>query len=68
LGPGKVENPDDVIISSTNRNFPGRMGKPFKDGKETEGGYVYLASPATVTASCVTGFINNPHELLSITI
>ncbi len=39
-------------ISSTNRNFVGRMGSP-----ESE---VYLASPATVAASAVAGKIVNP--------
>ncbi len=39
-------------ISSTNRNFVGRMGSP-----ESE---VYLASPATVAASAIKGFIADP--------
>jgi 3-isopropylmalate/(R)-2-methylmalate dehydratase large subunit len=38
-------------ISSTNRNFVGRMGSP-----ESE---VYLASPATVAASAIAGKIVN---------
>jgi len=42
-------------ISSTNRNFVGRMGSP-----ESE---VYLASPATVAASSVKGFIADPRNL-----
>jgi 3-isopropylmalate/(R)-2-methylmalate dehydratase large subunit len=40
-------------ISSTNRNFTGRMGSP-----ESE---VYLASPATVAASAIAGKIVNPN-------
>lgn len=40
-------------ISSTNRNFVGRMGSP-----ESE---VYLASPATVAASAIAGKIVNPN-------
>jgi len=42
----------ESCISSTNRNFPGRMGH--------KNGQIYLASPAAVAASAIHGEISDP--------
>ncbi len=49
--------PQTRCISSTNRNFPGRMGN---------GGRVHLASPTVVAASAVLGRIAAPEDLEAV--
>ena len=56
-GYGDSLGADETVISSSARNFKGRMGPPSTQ--------VYLASPYTVAASAVTGRITDPRELLA---
>jgi 3-isopropylmalate/(R)-2-methylmalate dehydratase large subunit len=48
--------PETRVVSSTNRNFPGRMG---------DGGRVHLASPQVVAASAILGRIASPSDVLA---
>lgn len=52
LGPG------EVCLTATTRNYKGRMGHP--DAR------IYMASPATVAASAVTGYITHPSEVAPV--
>lgn len=50
--------PGEVTISTGNRNFPGKQGK----------GHVYLASPASVAASAIAGYITTEDDIPDVPI
>lgn len=53
-----VPGDEEIVISSTNRNFRGRMGNP--------NAHIFLASPAVVAAAAVAGEIVDPADLKGV--
>jgi len=51
-----VAGPEEVVISTSNRNFIGRMGSPTSK--------TYLVGPAVAAASAITGKLSEPGDVL----
>ncbi len=53
-----LASPDDAVLATTNRNFPGRMGSREAD--------IYLASPRVAAESAILGVITAPGTIFPI--
>jgi len=56
-GTGGILGRKERLLTTANRNFRGRVGSP-----ESE---IYLAGPAVVAASALTGCISDPRRIAS---